>query len=475
MFKYLKAKYLKAKKAKICDLEAKNIETETLIAENINTSTINGIQTDCIFNNPIQNYQFVDYFLNGINVDPFTPGAEPKKPDKPDQFSSMIWDALWNNTLLQLNEPCFGLAARLQCGRLTQRYYSRDCVICPDEFPNCTPILEPNYCEGITGACSVTAEGFCPSVPIRILAIETFSLLLNCSINSQITQNIISTVSYNLDTINVSQYLSTRVISILVQLAYIVKGQTKIVQLAFQNKQISPSLDSLYGENFSATILIPTDLTKNILASMPQTLYDNAAIQIVIYIEQGLEVQILKPVTALIIQNSQNSDAQFLQNGNSSTMFTSNITIPFNINMKTVTCFGGGGAGGSAIIASGGGGGSGFCNGDAIPVGTINISITIGLGGTVDKDNVVSTDGGNTVVNFLDANNNAIGSVIALGGKAGQNGTQTFNKNVSGSGGQGQYGGGGGSININQLDFPDIAGNGGTFAHSSTCCGCWSP
>ena len=311
--------------------------TLNLIApdDQLNVSDASVSSCSSIYNNMPPNFQIVDYYsapdCSGDIVLPFTPNSFPCQPSNTGGYSDAVWNGLWANTLLQLNGPSdcpqLGLAGRLQCGRLGVIYYQNlnGCRPCPDEFPCCYPTLAPTgstgcgSCEGIQvcsfcpGAKPKSKKGnktksksdcackkvtdVCPSVPIRILALETYpvSQFVTCSETageSVYQQQLLSSVSYNLDVQNVAPSLGNRVVSILIQAGYLDStGTFQVDQIDFSNRQFGPTLDTLYGEKYAANVLLPSDYIQGILAQNP--LNTNAAVQIVIYVEEGVEIQVI--------------------------------------------------------------------------------------------------------------------------------------------------------------------------------------
>lgn len=578
--KNLKNKNLRSENAKICSADIKNLEAETLKTQNLQTQnlqtqnlnvcSING-KAVCAaeYQNIVPTFQIVDYSLNGEIVDPFTPGATPVQPPNTEGINPQVWDTLWQNAVENLENPEFGLKARLQCGRLTEKYIqnSKNCTVCPPNnlsfcAPRCatfvgqslpdqpfvieitevnTPpdrgtILEigsilsgdgvtPNTIivsqisgtPGGVGTYLVDQENYlpsgtvihlvggptpcscpnsnsldCPSVPMRILALDTYTITTttpcescklqnNNSQNNNIQNNLpntqtsilqyLSSVSYNLEVRNLNDFLATRVVSVMVQLAYLDEAGTPQLRLIdFSNKQFPFTLDSLYGEKFAANILISSELVKSIAAVMPQIYGNYAAAQIVVYMEEGVEVQFVAPARrfARVAEDSKGSaNAQYLGQA----QITQNIILspgiyPVTPGSKIVMKGGGGGGGGSfpssytfmpppplpqnpqlvTSTAGGGGGGEGNQLITFVPENVYYFTIvSVGQGGKEAQD------GGETVGYFSDSNGNQISTSFTVsGGKGGQNGMMSNpytsgQSGIGGNGGNGLSGGGGGA------------------------------
>src|SRR5665647_388394 len=118
--KNLKVKNLKVRNVKACNIGVVNLHADNGTIKNLNVCTLNGkTLCDNQYQNVTPNFQIVDYELNGEIVDPFTPGATPVQPSNVGGYNPTVWNSLWENTVDNLSNPDFGLAQRLQCGRLT--------------------------------------------------------------------------------------------------------------------------------------------------------------------------------------------------------------------------------------------------------------------------------------------------------------------------------------------------------------------
>ena len=141
--KNLKTKNLRSENAKICSAEIKNLKADTAAITNLNVCSING-KAVCAeeYQNIVPTFQIVDYQINGQPADPFNPDASPVQPPNTEGFNPQVWDTLWQNTVENLYNSEFGLKARLQCGRLTEKYIqnSNNCTVCPkNDLAFCAP------------------------------------------------------------------------------------------------------------------------------------------------------------------------------------------------------------------------------------------------------------------------------------------------------------------------------------------------
>jgi hypothetical protein len=125
----------------------------------------------------------------------------------------------------------------------------------------------------------------------------------------------------------------------------------------------------------------------------------------------------------------------------------------------------GGGGGGASVDNSGhfypgGGGGSGFWAGQSfIPANVKYIDVIIGSGGETDQD------GSPTIVVLQDINGTPLQTLVAAGGKTGQQGyLSSSDVSIAGSGGDGTCGGGGGSVKYVSIHYAARIGSGGNGA-----------
>src|SRR5690606_22661805 len=118
-------RFLKSKTAKIKNLFVKNLNAENSYSRNLkctNTNTenlsvknanIDNLQVGTIngtcFNEINETINQNGNFQIVFNDD----SGNPIKPNNPG-YNNLVWDALWNNAVLQLQDPCFGLTSRLK-------------------------------------------------------------------------------------------------------------------------------------------------------------------------------------------------------------------------------------------------------------------------------------------------------------------------------------------------------------------------
>ena len=509
---------LTAKRICAKDIQSKQITTDSLISNNLTTNNlttyfINGVDIRCRDNNVVANalFDFVDY-VDGDPVQPPNPG-----------FVQSVWDALWEATLEQYfgpdDCPQLGLAGRLHCGRMTQKYYQNEngCVPCPDEFPGCEPTVPPpgencNTCFDLEICPVCPGSTGCNPIPGRILGFATYHVSRTSACGNT---RLLSEINFDLNVFNENNKLGTRVVSVMVQVGYIDENSTLTVELVkFSNKQFQFTLDNLYGDNFSGVIHLPEEM-------MIRANNGFGAAQVVIYIEQGTAVQILpgtssrsastkakstkakstksvKPIkanqsTKVVPINRSQKEVQVAQ----TQQLTRNIVaiydnvVDFPVTIRAVGTYpippgtthvifkggggGGGGAGGGGDDSSdpfspggGGGGAEGFIvkiDVSQYPTATQVVITSIGAGGegaegTEDENRTFAANGGATVGYFADANNNMIGSALtAPGGGAGLSSTPVF----LGFGGSGYAGGGGGVEAGGGLGVtPNLNGESGT-------------
>ena len=325
-----------------------------------------------------------------------------------------------------------------------------------------------------------TVENICETVPMKIYGIETVVPGIwdpVCGINK-----VLSNLAYNLDVINRSKDLSEKVVAVLLQVAWIENGIFTLRQVNLGLKQFGPSLAAVLGEQLSANLILPTNLINRVILAMPPVVSDNsAAVQLVVYIEEGIEV-FTPPVSTFKRRNVDNTNntnvsASYAVNNSPNVIkLLKSDPSPFKIadGVKSIniTAFGGGGGGGKAVLlrlgiiiadginVPGGGGGSGYqtniLHTDVSQIGAKYLSYTIGSGGSSDKD------GEDTIFSLLDENKNQIPGLswTAKGGEKGGQGTDRVTYNQSGNGGNGEYGGGGGQT-PGKGNSP-AAGNGGS-------------
>jgi len=302
--KQVEIENLLAKQVQIDHLLAKEIETELLLA---NVAGVEDLFVDSLNGKPLSCNQT----FNNINTD-FVRIINNEKPENPGFFNQEVWDKLWDKTL----EQRFELEERIKCGRLQERYIqiTNGCppVCPPNGLENCFPTCEE------PGICVCPEEiGDCPNVPNDIWGIRTLmpynDKLCGQSVTDTIRQ-ILSSVAYNLDVINVTGDLTTRVVTILVQVGYLdpnQEGDDKFVyrQIDFGNRQFGPTYDTLYGEKYTGSVLLPSALIRNMINLMPYQ-FNSAAVQMVVFKEDGVDIDVQNSgLSNIARQIGQNQDA----------------------------------------------------------------------------------------------------------------------------------------------------------------------
>ena len=367
-----KIKYLKTKtccsqnatlkNAAIAQLQAEIASIKQLTAENanidnLNVTNLNGQNITCqkIFTNVNSDITRIEYGATGP-IKPSGPGATGATGSG-GTVNQVVWDFLWENSLLQERD----LEYRLQCGRLQERLiqlkYNCPPSCPPDGYENCFPTCEGETgATGATGICGCPKEGvtgYCPIVPNRIWGIKTVAPFRDvpCE-DSTVSRQLISTIAYNLDVVNVTEELRTRVVTILVQVGYINSTTQEFVykQIDFGNRQFGPTYDTLYGEKYTGTVILPTDLITLMTEMMPDA-NNTAAVQLVVLAEDGVDIDI--PLKAQVQTRDVAApegpvDTQFVNYGqtpigpNIYFNYTSDIAVPvttfsYNITPNTVS------------------------------------------------------------------------------------------------------------------------------------------
>lgn len=89
--------------------------------------------------------------------------------------------------------------------------------------------------------------------------------------------------------LEVAKSIEPRVVSVLVQTGYYDEETSSVIidEVFIANKQLYPTLDTLYGENFANTISIPTSILSNAYQNSRDP-DKQGAIQIVVYEEEGI-------------------------------------------------------------------------------------------------------------------------------------------------------------------------------------------
>jgi hypothetical protein len=545
----LRVKNLKVKNGcvqslKASDINAKNIDTLSLKTQdftsfngeitNLKIKNLNGKDVNCQNN-------FINF---STNIDTVFP------PINTESYNPIVWEGLIDEALFTLNDV---LIPDVACGRFRNKliydFYCLESKCLPETYSGCTGTGYFNVTGTINGntliidedidlkkeSLSVIGRGvkqntviteqtepnifrisvsqdlslsklllvsncpesICPHIPMTIYGTQTIPVARwnNVCHNSQLAYSIV----YNLDIINRSIDLSTRVVAILVQIAWIdpLTQNLRVRQIDLSIRQFNPSLAAILGEQMSANILLPTELIQTISSGI-STLYRDAAIQLVVFVEDGIEL--FTPPTPRninirqIVQNSSgNFSASYLPDGakiivitdssniinetDASLSGSENFTVPNGVNTVNITCYGGGGGGGrngnlsysgSSLFAiyPGGGGGSGCVSNGNLSVvpGTYTIKFNLGYGGKggvrLSPNNLEAKNGEITSCRILDSIGNTLFSLQASGGNAGGFPTDRTFWNQSGDGGNGNAGGGGGGVNYQAGTNPRV-GNAG--------------
>lgn len=129
----------------------------------------------------------------------------------------------------------------------------------------------------------------CVSVPLKIYGVETLTVGPTGPCG-----NIISQIAYNINVAN--KTLNTRIAAIYTQVGWQVPGATgptsvNVQGLSVDTRQFDPSILS-FGEQMNNNVLLPTNLINSIANYNRLSNLVNAVVQLVVYVEDGLEVLI---------------------------------------------------------------------------------------------------------------------------------------------------------------------------------------
>lgn len=525
-----------------CDIRTKSLITDTISANDLSVSTINGKDPNCSVTsvNFPSNITQIEY-IDGI----------PQQPANDGRYNQVVLNRLWEETLFYQKV----VQDDINCGRLRERmildFYK--CQVCPpvsectitggativgsinNNVLTITDIISGNVSLGqvlvgpkikqettiimeivknITYKINIEQtlaeetillvpncpESPCILVPLKIYGIQTVPPGIWDPLCKQ--NNIAASIAYNLDVINRSIDLSTKVVSVIVQVGWIdptsqTPDKFATRQIDLSNRQFGASLAVVFGEKFSSNILLSTLLMEEIVIAMPPFVdTNNAAVQVVVYTEEGIEVFVPPQPRSIpdVGNTTDNTDIALTSrtiptnhNGNVSVSFvgsdcpncvtlTENTEnpwpIPSGVKCINLGGFGAGGGGGisgtkdSLITDSGrlpgGGGGSGFFRGTPAidlsqhPTARF-VKYEIGKGGDPFQN------GFPTKFSIVDANQNPLLNLSwqANGGNAGGTVQDLVAIVKSGNGGSGYYGGGGGGRGPNVGPFPSQTGDGG--------------
>ena len=169
----------------------------------------------------------------------------------------------------------------------------------PNKLPNNT-LITVVYGATVCGCPQEGSTGTCPSVPLSIYGIQTVLPVrtYTCGTTGSTGSTgsgiqLISSISYNLDVINVTGTLAVRTVTAMVQVGWVDENGIFNHQLIdFGNRQFGATLDTQYGEKYTGTVSLPTALINKI------SVFGNAAaIQLIIFAEEGVEIDVGQPET----------------------------------------------------------------------------------------------------------------------------------------------------------------------------------
>jgi len=284
--KNLKSKRICARKIKAKVAEIKIADIDCLVANDAEITNLN------VDNITIGGQSFNACSMNVPTIHNEAAQFVPFGSTGPTGVNPIVYDCLLQNALVERDD----LRDRLEAGReIIAEFLSN--YPCPQTCPPGTtgPVeleiygtktiplftqfrcIVPNGPTGPTGATGTVGE----------------------------TLNIVPTnVTFNLDVdyqIEIAESIDPRVVSVLVQIGWIgptggtgptggCTGTTEnvIIETVYiGNKQIVPTLDIEYGENFASSVLIPSDVMAIAMAAMPDP-SNTGAIQVVVFKEKGV-------------------------------------------------------------------------------------------------------------------------------------------------------------------------------------------
>ena len=156
----------------------------------------------------------------------------------------------------------------------------------------------------------------CAAVPLRIYGLETLS------VGPRDCNQILSAISYNINIAN--KTLNSKLAAVYVQLGYQNgDGPVNIQGFSIDTKQFDNSIVS-FGEQMNNNILLPTELIGSIATLNRNSSSINAVVQLVVYVEDGLEVFIPEIISAAV---SMDASVNFIANQNSSNYGASFVTV----------------------------------------------------------------------------------------------------------------------------------------------------
>jgi len=381
-----KIEHAKIKKACIKNLHAKNIYTDNLEAKNgeiktLTTESINGRSVDCLFSNPgnIQGKITPVKYMNGEPQQPNNPGnfnqkvldelwflnrlssaftnldsaygrlkkvilsgfydcaicpePELKNCNCPIPYYAVFKGSISNNILNVteiLDTSYTNCPPEKGTIKLGQRLFGK-----PNKFLNTvitgqmsgesggvgTYSLENNFNEIINvneeDMLSLSDVGTeeCASIPLKIYGVETLSIgpIGEC-------ENITSVLNYNFNISN--KNLDTKVAAVYVQVGWedLNTNEVNIQGLIIDTKQFDYSILS-FGEQMNNNVIIPSDLT-DIIYKFNSGSIVNSVVQLVLFIEDGLEVFFPESeASSSILKKEIKSKAVVTNNNNYSVSF----------------------------------------------------------------------------------------------------------------------------------------------------------
>ena len=323
----IKSKNVKANKAKVCDIKTNNLETEDI--------QIRGIDLSCLLREP--SLVTTNSAFDCVDCDTITPNNPYGDPIKPDFLEQDVWDFLMcnvRNYQTQLQNDFLGGREQIRC--IKEAY---GCDICPPDCPvpvDCACPEPPN--------CSVPPECkpdplTCPlEVPNYLYATQTVPpYYYSCGATGSSSNtpgliptpgarlNFVNSMNFNLNINNLTCTISPRVATVMLQIAYkgpktppaptgpcpICPGQPDPGSLTcdceqwngpdincnivnIMCKQLAATINLNLGENFNGNIAINSDLINNIYQATRENVDGMipAAIQMVIFLEDGLRVSV---------------------------------------------------------------------------------------------------------------------------------------------------------------------------------------
>ena len=290
---------LKSKDATIVSLNTSNLNTANLNTANLNTPNLTTTNLNTT-NLNTTNLNTTNLNTSNLNVDGVAVGkgcvktlvnnnlqivkvVNPRKGPVNPGFDNGVWDKLWNVTLTQKEE---------YENRNIQIKYG--CVVCPpDGYENCFP-------ENVEGTCTTCTyedpDKKCPFYSSDIWGIQSLPPVSQyfCAENPENPiYELLSSVSYNLDVINITENLTTQMVSVLVQVAYLENGEFVYEQIDLGTRQFGATIDTCYGEKYTGSVILSTQLMEKMAKLSNDSENQNTSIvQMVIFKETGVDIDV---------------------------------------------------------------------------------------------------------------------------------------------------------------------------------------